>query len=477
MVTTGCDIRLIYLGVERYLFQSDICNRVRDIYRAKSKSVIELTGRSIMKVCVRNTVVLVLASGLLFNVDCKAAPTGPPGPPPGMSPTHYVSLTGGHNYPYDSWAGAATNIQDAVDAASDGDTVLVADGIYALSSEILIQKEISVKSVNGPEVTIADGGGVTRCFSLVTSALVNGFTIQNGRARHYFGNEPSEIMAPGGGIYGGTAVNCYITGNRGDFGGGVLRSTLYNCVVVGNHAIDEGGGIYGGIAYNCTIVGNVSLAEGGGTCETVVRNSIVWSNSASATGDDIYEGQSGASSYSCSPDLPHGVNGSTTNAPLFLDSLNGNYRLFAASPCIDAALNTSVMNEVDLDGNERIVDGDFNGVAIIDMGAYEFQAQEVSVDIMLPTINLSSKGRTPVSIATTDTFDAATIDPSSVRFAEAEPVHKSLEDVDGDGDIDLKLHFMTSELVIEPDDTEVMLVGQTYSGNHVVGISAVKLKR
>jgi len=35
----------------------------------------------------------------------------------------YVSLTGGHAPPFTNWTDAATNIQDAIDAASAGETV------------------------------------------------------------------------------------------------------------------------------------------------------------------------------------------------------------------------------------------------------------------------------------------------------------------------------------------------------------------
>jgi len=42
------------------------------------------------------------------------------------------------------------------------------------------------------------------------------------------------------------------------------------------------------------------------------------------------------------------------------------------SPCIDAGDNNAVTVPNDLDGNPRIVDGDYNGSIIVDMGAYEF---------------------------------------------------------------------------------------------------------
>ncbi len=44
--------------------------------------------------------------------------------------THYVSKTDANVSPFTSWANVATNIQDSVDVASEGDIVLVNDAIY-----------------------------------------------------------------------------------------------------------------------------------------------------------------------------------------------------------------------------------------------------------------------------------------------------------------------------------------------------------
>ena len=70
--------------------------------------------------------------------------------------------------PYTNWATAATNIQDAVDAAVAGDEIVVTNGIYATGSgrtpdfvanRVAVDKPLTLRSVNGPEFTVIDDGG------------------------------------------------------------------------------------------------------------------------------------------------------------------------------------------------------------------------------------------------------------------------------------------------------------------------------
>lgn len=95
------------------------------------------------------------------------------------------------------------------------------------------------------------------------------------------------------------------------------------------------------------------------------------------------------------------------------------------------------------------------------------------------SINLRSRGVIPVAVLTTDHFDATTVDPTSVQFGPAAATEDHsrghIEDVDGDGDGDMVLHFRIQETGIEPDATEACLTGDTTQGTPIKGCDAVKI--
>ncbi len=94
------------------------------------------------------------------------------------------------------------------------------------------------------------------------------------------------------------------------------------------------------------------------------------------------------------------------------------------------------------------------------------------------TINPRNQGVIPVAILTTPNFKASTIAPLSVRFGpgQAREVHGKghMEDVDGDGDRDLVLHFHMQETGIECGATSAILSARTVEGQSISGKDTIK---
>jgi len=147
---------------------------------------------------------------------------------------------------------------------------------------------------------------------------------------------------------------------------------LENCLIEGN----RGGAVYlyeGGALTNCTVTGNdtsdtstdgVVLTNGGS-----LVNCIVWGN-----GDrDIEDGNGGPILYTCARDgVTNGVNGCITNEPGFIDAGAKDYRLGYGSACVDSGTNLLGLIVDDLDGEDRPIDGNFDGPDEFDMGCYEY---------------------------------------------------------------------------------------------------------
>ena len=177
--------------------------------------------------------------------------------------------------PYTDWSTAATNIQDAINVALAGETVLVTNGlyntraraVYGMSNRVAVTKPVTVMSVNGPTVTqivgyrmptTTNGPAAVRCAYLTNGAVLSGFTLTNG-ATQSFGD--TSTNRSGGGVWcegvSGVVSNCVITGNSANaYGGGARSGTLNNCTVVSNSA-SSGGGAYKSTLNNCPVTGNV----------------------------------------------------------------------------------------------------------------------------------------------------------------------------------------------------------------------------
>jgi hypothetical protein len=335
--------------------------------------------------------------------------------------------------PYLSWATAATNIQDAVDAAAAGDEIVVTNGTYAtgghvvgrVASRVAVDKPLNVRSVNGPQFTAIAGSG-SRCVYLNDGASLSGFTLTNGLAG---GGGLSDPSGGGGGAYGGTLNDCTFTGNGAEgVGGGACNSTLNNCTLTGNRTGLFGGGAalctlnnctltgnsayYGGAAYgstlnNCTLTGNsAGPGYGGGAYGGTLNNCIVYFNTATNDANFSLSQFVAVLNYCCTTPLPTNGVGNITNEPAFVNLAAGNYRLRPESPCIDAGTNLSATITNDLDGRPRPLDGNGDGLAAFDMGAYEYRMPFlVWQDSLNPTPPYSSWSTAATNIQ--DAVDAA----------------------------------------------------------------------
>ena len=181
-----------------------------------------------------------------------------------------------------TWDTAYHTIQEAVDAASAGDTVWVTNGTYRQGAEITVTAAITVRSVNGASATTVDGEETYRCFKLGGDAVIDGFTIRNGRSTGTAGTQGAGPGVTGGngwhgiggGVWcdgGGTVQYCVITGNEahGGLGGPGGIQPVYGQPGGngGNGGSGLGGGVYcsgDGTVRGCLVTGNEAHGGRGG---------------------------------------------------------------------------------------------------------------------------------------------------------------------------------------------------------------------
>jgi len=354
-------------------------------------------------------------------------------------------------------------LQLALDAASSGDTVQVAAGRYAPSTNgesfpIAMKNGVRLLGAGADACTLDAEGteGVMYCYRIGDPATrIEGFLITNGHAGEgggihcYDHSQPTitkNIIIRNSALVGG-GLDCkyysdpviesnVITENRGDslgggiachrwskpkvtsniitenitdrydgYGGGICcdwcvsNATIANNIIAGNYAGQHGGGISSVYSdptiTNNIITGNSAFFCGGGVyCHiggqtTTITNNIITGNSADlvsggCAGGGIYvEFAANATityddAWDNTPDdySGHAVPGTgcISADPLFVDPSTGDYHSQRGSPCIDAGDNNApALPGFDFDGKPRVMDGDGDGIAVVDMGAFEYE--------------------------------------------------------------------------------------------------------
>lgn len=237
---------------------------------------------------------------------------------PILADTHYVSANSTNPVaPYTNRATASTMVQDAVDAAIDGDTVLVGTGAYVMPEVLSLTNAVILRSERGAGTTLLQGMGeitTNRCVIVSNAyATLQGFTVRGGRSSEEGGGIlverglvrdcviTSNVATTGGGLFvrNGEAVGCLVSGNTAITGGGVGLSqsaVLRRCTIEGNHA-SIGGGLFmkdgsEQMVENCIIRWNTAEDRGGGLNvwnNGTVNNCLIVQNVASNSGGGVNE--------------------------------------------------------------------------------------------------------------------------------------------------------------------------------------------
>jgi len=298
-------------------------------------------------------------------------------------------------------------IQDAIDAAVNGDTVIVADGVYTPSegSESYISfkgKAITVRSENGPENCIINAEGYWLGIFVFengegSNSILEGFTLKNGNNWMGGGAITCWWASP-------TISNCIITGNYGcemyQVAGGIVLfdsdATISNCIIYNNKGIYFGAGaIYCGgnsglsqpSIINCTICNNKvwypshSYAAGiySTNCNPIIKNCIIWGNYPS---DSQIVGTFDSVTFSNIQGTYPGQ-GNINTDPCFIAPDSNDFHLLPESVCIDAGDPSSEFGlEPEPDGGR------------INMGAYGNTPEATCKGgLVLESYNLVSKTR------------------------------------------------------------------------------------
>jgi parallel beta-helix repeat protein len=263
--------------------------------------------------------------------------------------------------------------------------------IQGASSAQILNNDISNNSWSS-----ADGGGIS-LFAAGTPTIQNNVVSYN------------SAFSQGGGFYivnvsDATIVQNLIFGNTAATGGGVYWLVpsgargpfLTNNTIYVNNA-SQGSGVYAdGFDSQSQLVNNIIIAAPGQTavtCGNFVSTSPIFKT------NDVVSASGSPYGGLCTNQT--GLNGNISADPLFVNGDAGDFHLKTGSPAIDAGTDGGTP-VADFDGVTRPLDGNGDGTAVIDIGAFEAptldQTSPVTVATMSPLPGLSGWNTTSVTL-------------------------------------------------------------------------------
>jgi len=364
-------------------------------------------------------------------------------------------------------------IADNVQAGCTGGTGGGGIGIIGSSTAIIrrnIIRNNTLTAANGGGVSLFAAGSPTIELNVISGNRVSGLT----------------PCAQGGGVWmvnqsDATIAGNLIVGNHAGCGGGIywLVPPSRGPLLVNNTLADNdsqaGSGIFAdGFDAGAVLINNIIMAPTGQTA--VFCGDFNDLNPPQFRFNNVFGVTGGAYGGIC-PDQT-GLNGNISADPLFVNPAAVDYHLLQSSPSVDAGDNgAAASTTTDLDGDSRVLDGDGNGLPVVDMGADELpgpgEPTAIVVDVKpgsFPNaVNPRSRGLLSAAILTTGSFAVTDVDASTVRFgpASAAPVHIGLRDVNADGLLDLVLQFRMATTGIACGASDVALSAETLDGKAI----------
>ncbi|MBQ4819022.1 ELWxxDGT repeat protein [Aquimarina sp. MMG016] len=274
--------------------------------------------------------------------------------------------------------------------------------------------------------------------------LLNGFVIEGGNATIET-NINRTTDTNGGAIYMSDSnnlviTNCIFRNNQAQLGAVIYsegtsgNTSFINCLFYDNIATVENPfqtGTQNLLFTNSTVVNNTAASGfgifGASTGNISLTNSIV-DGSHSLNFNTTSTGSLTATYSYVKGENPFGtgnIDGTTVTDVLFKDGANKDFYLQATSPLIDQGNNTANTEVKGLGGNDRIIDGDLNTTATIDIGAFEYDRldQNITFDPLAnvtygdPTFDLNATASSGLTItySSSDT-NVATISGNTVTI-------------------------------------------------------------